>query len=207
MAELSAIIKNQALSDAGNRCFKPARIAYLPLIIGERKMKELFYLIFHFKLKKLFVERTDNTLIQFFRSVFVSGIATLFDFGMTAVVREVFIGNDTVFGNIFSNSCGFMVGLAVNFALSCIFVFSKSKYGRAKEFMSFALIGLVGLGINNLIVYLLGIIGMKTGALFYIAKIIATLITFIWNFSARKFIIYRKENLIGDQRESEAGTK
>ena len=73
--------------------------------------------------------------------------------------------------------------------------------------MSFALIGLVGLGINNLIVYLLGIIGMKTGALFYIAKIIATLITLIWNFSARKFIIYRKENLIDDQSESEAGTK
>ena len=123
-------------------------------------MKELFYLIFHFKLKKLFVERTDNTLIQFFRSVFVGGIATLFDFGMTAVVREVFIGNDTVFGNIFSNSCGFMVGLAVNFALSCIFVFSKSKYGRAKEFMSFALIGLVGLGINNLIVYITNSIGL-----------------------------------------------
>ena len=56
-------------------------------------------------LKKLFVEKTDDTLIQFFRSLFVGGIATIADMGALAVAVECFHINIAV-----STALGFRTG-------------------------------------------------------------------------------------------------
>ena len=52
----------------------------------------------------------------------------------------------------------------------------------------FALIGVVGLGLNELIIYLCtGVWGMWV----MLSKIISTGIVFFWNFFARKYILFR----------------
>ena len=143
------------------------------------------------KLKKLFVERTDNTWLQLFRSLFVGGIATIVDFACTAVVREViFGGTDTWKLRILYVCCGFVAGLVTNFALSCWFVFSKARETRREEFLTFAIIGVFGLLINYGVISLFSWLGTTEGTLFYVAKIVATIVTFLWNFFARKKIIY-----------------
>lgn len=151
-------------------------------------MKNLFSLLIRFKFKTLLIEDTEDTWIQLFRSLFVGGIATIVDFGVAAIVRELFGGNDVV-----SNIVGFVFGLITNYLISILWVFKKHNMNIATEFAVFSIIGLIGLGINTLIVYFLGNLwnSQEVGIMFYVAKMIATLITLIWNFAARKIILYK----------------
>jgi len=57
--------------------------------------------------------------------------------------------------------------------------------GKIAEFLSYALIGVIGLGFDTLFVWLFTDI-----LLFYymLSKIIATILVFIWNFTARKLM-------------------
>lgn len=161
-------------------------------------VREFFFLLFHFKLRKLFVAPTTNTFVQFFRFAFVGTAATAFDYGVTAVVRELFGFSDEL-----STACGFAVGLVVNYVLSVLWVFNSKNINRAKEFTVFAVIGVIGLGLNTLLIYLFGelfdlnmpVYIPKIGdlPLFYIFRVLATLITFVWNFTARKYILYNKK--------------
>ena len=60
----------------------------------------------------LFVEETNNTFIQFFRSLFVGGIATVADMAVLIFFRELF-GMFEDIAAVF----GFIVGLAVNYII------------------------------------------------------------------------------------------
>jgi putative flippase GtrA len=151
-------------------------------------LKNLFSLLIHFKFKTLLVEDTDDTWIQLFRSLFVGGVATVVDFLVAALVREILGGND-----IISNASGFAFGLITNYLISILWVFKKHNMNIATEFVVFAGIGIIGLFINTGIVYLLGKLwnSEEVRIMFYVAKLIATLITLIWNFAARKIILYK----------------
>ena len=114
-------------------------------------MKELFELIFHFKLKKLFFEPTKNSMIQFFRYAFVGGIATVVDWAVQYVITT--LGAHYLVAAVFA----FLAGLGTNFALSKLFVFNGEK-GRVSgvwEFVSYGVIGVAGLGFTMVIMYLL----------------------------------------------------
>ena len=89
---------------------------------------------------KLFLEETNNTFIQFFRSLFVGGIATVADIGVLILFREFFHMPEkgaTVFG--------FIAGLTVNYVVSTFWVFAKAKVkNRVVDFIAFAVIGIIG---------------------------------------------------------------
>ncbi|MBP3238318.1 MAG: GtrA family protein [Lachnospiraceae bacterium] len=147
------------------------------------------------KINQIFFEKTNNTLIQFFRSLFVGGIATVVDFAATALVRElIFNGKDSWQLRLLYVSCGFIAGLICNFILSCLFVFGKSEKTRQEEFLTFAVIGIMGLLLNYGIISFCSLFISMEGLVFYIVKLFATLVTFIWNFFARKIIIYTPKN-------------
>ncbi len=151
-------------------------------------MKNLLSLLIHFKFRALLIEDTEDTWIQLFRSLFVGGVATIVDFAVAALVREGLGGNDIV-----SNASGFAIGLVVNYLISILWVFKKHNMNIAKEFAVFSVIGIIGLVINTAIVSLLSWVwnAEEVKIMFYVAKIIATLITLIWNFAARKVILYK----------------
>ena len=92
-------------------------------------------------LRKIFLEETNSTGIQFFRSLFVGGIATIADMTVMILIRELFKvpeGVAAVFGFIF--------GLAVNYIISTYWVFAKAKVkNRAADFIAFGVIGIIGL--------------------------------------------------------------
>jgi putative flippase GtrA len=82
----------------------------------------------------------------------------------------------------------FSVGLLVGYALCVTLVF---RYRRLKdqrlEFASFAAIGVVGLPINASVMFF----GVKYLGLHYlIAKLGAAGFTFIWNFAARRQLLF-----------------
>ena len=144
---------------------------------------------------KIFIEKTNNTFLQFFRSLFVGGISTVADFAATALVRElIFNGKDSWQLRLLYVSCGFIAGLICNFILSCLFVFGKSEKTRQEEFLTFAVIGIMGLLLNYGIISFCSLFISMEGLVFYVVKLFATLVTFIWNFFARKIIIYTPKN-------------
>lgn len=135
-------------------------------------------------LYKLFYEKTDSLFIQMFRYLFVGGLSFLVDYGVLYLL--------TVNGlnYLISATVSFVLGLVVNFILSKIFVFkSQANVNSFFEFVTYGVIGLVGLFLTDLLMY---IFTSLMGIYFMISKIIVTIIVLGWNFFGRKFILYRR---------------
>jgi putative flippase GtrA len=135
----------------------------------------------------LFTNATDNTFVQLFRYLFVGGGAFLVDFGSLYVLTE--------FAHIHylvAAALAFLLGLVTNYMLSISWVFSSHKMGnRWLEFAVFALIGLVGLGLNELIIWQCT---ETLGFHYLVSKMAAAAIVLFWNFFARKFALFRRES-------------
>lgn len=138
---------------------------------------------------KLFFGRTDNTWVQFFRYCFVGGIATAADWGASYLLFHfAFRDRFAVTANVLS----FLIGLAVNYLLSTRWIFKRvNGKSRVKEFLEFAAVGLVGMlltvGITKLFAYLLS---YRTAAYQIIGKMVSTAAAFLWNFFARKYLVF-----------------
>lgn len=148
-------------------------------------MKEFFSILFSFDFKKIFYTPTDNGLLQFFRYAFVGGWATVADWGVFALFNEV-----VKLHYLISAPIAFLMGLTVNYLLSKKFVFSgeKSEHAASTEFVVYGIIGIIGLLMTMIIMYLLT---EFVGFIPMVSKIIATAIVLVWNFLARKFVLYR----------------
>lgn len=138
---------------------------------------------------KLFSGDTDNALIQFFRYFFVGGLATVADWGISALLFYIVFGRQYP---VAANTLSFIVGLTMNYLLSKMWVFKKSKIkSKAAEFIGFALIGVVGLLITaGVTVLFRNWLISITSAYQIIAKVTATAVSFLWNFLARKILLF-----------------
>lgn len=137
------------------------------------KIKELSY--------ELFLKETTDTKIQFFRYLFVGGFAAVVNIGTLHVFTEYI-----KLYYLWSNIIGFIFGLLTNYLLSRWLIFSAEKTDKEfLEFISYAIIGILGLGIDTLIMW----IGTSLLGVYYmLTKIISTGIVFVWNFSIRKIL-------------------
>ena len=144
--------------------------------------------------KKLFVGDTDNTLIQFFRFLFVGGLAFVVDFALSYIVFRFVFHEQKEFGWI-ANALSFIAGLVVNYIISTFWIFKTSKVeNKVVEFISFAAIGVVGLLITiGITVLFEKWLGDTTHLFQIIAKIVSTAVSFLWNFFARKILLYTKK--------------
>lgn len=126
---------------------------------------------------------SSKTSIQLIRSLIVSVVALVIDFGGLIFLKEVFSINYLIAATI-----SFLAGVTVNYALSVKWVFAERKLASRKaEFVIFVFICTIGLGLNLAI-----IAGMvQVGHLDYrVAKAVSTIVVFFWNFIARKKILY-----------------
>lgn len=129
---------------------------------------------------------TSNLLIQLFRYSLVGGVAFVADFGLLYVFTE-YCG----WYYLLSAGLSFLVGLGVNYALSIRWVFHDFTFrSRLWEFLIFAGIGMAGLGLNVFFLYFF----TEVCAFYYLfSKVLATSLVFLWNFFARKEILFREE--------------
>ncbi len=121
--------------------------------------------------------------VQLIRSLVVSAIALVADFGTLVALKEMLGINYLVAATL-----SFSLGLAVNYILSVLWVFADRKLSsRQTEFVIFAIICGIGLALN------LGIIAglVQFGRVDYrLAKAVSTILIFFWNFLARKKFLY-----------------
>jgi len=137
------------------------------------------------KLEKIFVGETDNTFLQFFRYLFVGGGAFAVDFGLLFVFTHFLHLH-----YLLSATLSFIAGLLVNYFISTSWVFNrKTVKNKYFEFLIFAIIGVIGLGFNDLFMW---IFTDRFGIYYLLSKIITTAIVYFWNFFARKYILFNK---------------
>jgi len=134
--------------------------------------------------QKLLKDQTDKTKIQMFRYLFVGGAAFIVDFISLFILTEFF-----GIYYLISAAIAFILGLIANYFLSIGWVFNKRKLkNRHIEFGVFALIGIVGLGLNEIFIWFFT---QDLQIYYLISKIFASVIILFWNFFARKFVLFR----------------
>lgn len=156
-------------------------------------------------IKKLFINSTDNVLVQFFRYIFVGGLAFLVDFGVFTFLTTFFAFFMAYY--IWANIISFVLGLTANYFFSVRWVFNnRNVRNKLFEFVLFAGVGLIGLVLNSFFIWLFkehilaGIsitpdkieFGRKVlDVKIVISKLIATVLVYLWNFFARKLTLFK----------------
>ena len=161
-------------------------------------MKEFFQLLKKGRFRAIFLDPTENGFLQFFRYLFVGGIATVVDwclsFGTEYLVSTYLLPEtDAQIVYIIATTVGFAGGLTTNFLLSRALVFATQE-ARAQtktgEFLGHFAVGAIGLGMSYLIVWV-GTSFLLTDN-YPVFRITATVVVFIWNYLARKYFVYKK---------------
>ncbi len=138
-------------------------------------------------LKSLFQGKTNSFFLQLFRYTFVGGLAFAVDFGALFLLTEHF-----KLHYLISAGISFILGLIVNYFLSVKWVFnSRTVKNHFLEFVIFSLIGLIGLGLNE---FFLWIFTEKFLMYYLVSKIVTAIIVYLWNFMARKVILFDKKS-------------
>ena len=121
-----------------------------------------------------------NQLLKF---GLVGGIAFLIDYGLLFICTEWF-GIYYFISSIIS----FSVSVIFNYIASVLWVFDvDQEKSKTKNFIIFIALSIVGLGINQIIMYY----GVEVLNLYYmLIKLIATFIVMIFNFITRKMFFF-----------------
>ena len=128
--------------------------------------------------------RSDQALYkQLLRFVVAGGLSATLEFASLIVLVEKF-GAFYLTANIMS----FALANVLNYLLSRNWVFIKGKHSTRIEFLSFFLVVTVGLLLNQAVMWAL----VEKFAMDYkISKIFAIGIAVIWNFFAKKFLVFK----------------
>lgn len=129
------------------------------------------------------MKKYKEILFQFLRYAIVGGIAFVVDAGSLWIMGR-FINY------LIAAAIAFILGLIANFVLSKLFVFTDQKKNKVIEFISYGIIGVIGLGITEVLMYLFT---DKLGLYFILSKIITAAIVLVWNYAARKILLYREK--------------
>lgn len=122
-------------------------------------------------------------LIQFVKFCVVGFSGTIIDFGLTYLLKEKLQANKYI-----ANSFGFVAAATSNYILNRIWSFHSKSPDIGEQYMLFMGIALLGLLINNGVIYLLTKIFHLN---FYVAKVIATGVVTIWNFALNYWITFQ----------------
>jgi putative flippase GtrA len=135
--------------------------------------------------KHIIANRNSAIIKQFFRYTIVGGGAFIIDFSILYILTEYFS-----IKYLISAGISFISGLACNYLFSTRWVFDTRKVGNpSKEFLLFLAIGLIGLSLNEIIIWCF----TSFWHLYYlISKVFSTVIIFLWNFFARELLLFSK---------------
>jgi putative flippase GtrA len=120
-------------------------------------------------------------IFKFVKFGIVGFTGLIIDFSITYLLKEKVRLHRYV-----ASSTGFLLAASSNYILNRLWTF-KSIYSQViLEYSTFLIVSLIGLGINNLFLYL-----FEKKMKFYVAKFLAILVTTLWNFLVNYFITFR----------------
>lgn len=121
-------------------------------------------------------------IAQFMKFGVVGALAFVIDFGLLALLTSGFGVNYLV-----SATISFTASVVFNYFASMRYVFThRDDMSRRREFVIFAVLSVIGLGINNGLMW----VGVELFHWFYlVVKIFATAVVMVWNFVTRKIFL------------------
>ena len=122
-------------------------------------------------------------LLKFIKFCAVGFSGMVIDFGTTWLLKEKAGVNKYI-----ANSAGFILAATSNYIWNRLWTFQSENNQIAFEYLSFIIISVIGLGINNLVVF---IFSDKLKFNFYFSKLIAIGVVTIWNFIMNYLITFR----------------
>ena len=125
---------------------------------------------------------SQTFLVKFIKFGIVGFSGVFIDFGVTYACKEWLKIQKYV-----ANSIGFTVAASSNYLFNRIWTFKSQDPDIATEYTEFLVISLVGLGIANLIVWL---IHGRFKQNFYLSKLFAIGVVTVWNFFANYYITF-----------------
>ncbi len=155
-------------------------------------------------------EKRKKLFAQIMKFGVVGGLSFVIDFIITMAVSAVCrgLGMDVAPAATVGSIFGFCISLVFNYFMSMKFVFErKDDMDRRKEFVIFAILSLIGLGINALIMYFgvfvcnkavqsagasLPEFLTKPSTITAIVKMFATGVVMVYNFISRKMTLEKK---------------
>ncbi|MDR2908923.1 MAG: GtrA family protein [Oscillospiraceae bacterium] len=132
------------------------------------------------------MQPTRNVAVQAFRALFVGGIAFVADAGVLWLISL------TGLHYLVCAGLSFVVGVTVNYILSTRFVFKeKPAVKKSAEVMVYMAVSLVGLALTEGLMWFFTEIADLH---FMVSKGVAAILTYAWNFTSRKIILYSKRS-------------
>jgi putative flippase GtrA len=126
----------------------------------------------------------DELLLwKFLKFCIVGSSGMIIDFGTTWLLKEKVRINKYI-----ANSSGFILAATSNYLINRYWTFHSENPKVATEYLSFILISVAGLGINNVVLYLLT---DKMKLNFYLSKLFAIGVVTLWNFSMNYLFTFR----------------
>ena len=126
----------------------------------------------------------DELLLwKFLKFCIVGSSGMIMDFGTTWLLKE-----KVKINKYLANSAGFILAATSNYLFNRFWTFQSTDAHVGKEYISFVLISFIGLGITNLVIYVLT---EKLKLNFYMSKLFAIGTVTIWNFSMNYLITFR----------------
>ena len=121
-------------------------------------------------------------LLKFIKFCIVGASGMIIDFGVTYLLKEVIKVNRYI-----ASSAGFILAASSNFLLNRVWTFQSANPDITTQYFSFIIISVIGLALNNLIIYLLHGRFKKN---FYISKLAAIFVVTIWNFGLNYLLTF-----------------
>ncbi|CDM68235.1 GtrA family protein [Clostridium bornimense] len=122
---------------------------------------------------------------QIFKFGIIGALAFVIDYGIMILLTEVFNVNYLI-----SSGISFTISVIFNYICSMKYVFvGRDDMSREKEFIIFVILSVIGLGINQIIMWLMV---DKLGIFYAIVKLFATAVVMVWNFVTRKIFLEKK---------------
>ena len=133
------------------------------------------------KEKLLKLLRGKSQLMELIRFGVTGGVCFLVEFtALTALVEIIHMPV------LWATALAFLISVVVNYALCVKWVFTGAKGGSGRVQMQFLVTSGMGLGLNELLMWLMNI---RLGVQYQVAKVIATLIVMIWNYVTKRLVL------------------
>lgn len=121
---------------------------------------------------------TRERMLEIVRFCFVGGVSFLMDYGLLFALTE-FAG----IYYLYSSAISFSITVVFNYWLCVIYVFKDAKKQTTRQATIFFVTGVIGLGLNQLCMWLFVAVA---GLHYMLAKIFATAIVTVWNYITKR---------------------
>ncbi len=130
-----------------------------------------------------FFKKTNKTIIQLFRYIFLGNISNIVDFSSLYILTDLIKVHYVV-----SSAISFIIGVLINYIINVKWIFQRGKYSFHNELMLIIIVSLVGMYLSIIIIYVL----VEYIHLHYmVSKIISAILVMFWNFYSRKKWIFK----------------